>query len=78
MAVPGVRALQACVLHRLASIAPGATRMEKLTWFTVLICAALAACDPRSTPQKPKTGVSIALAFERSEVVVMPIAGERD
>jgi hypothetical protein len=29
--------------------------MEKLTLFTVLVCMALVACEPRGTPQKPKT-----------------------
>ena len=29
--------------------------MEKLTLFTVLVCMAVAACEPRGTPQQPKT-----------------------
>jgi hypothetical protein len=28
--------------------------MEKRLWITLLACLALAACEPRGTPQKPK------------------------
>ncbi len=52
--------------------------MEKLTWFTVLICAALVACEPRGTPQKPKTVAPLAVAAEPGFATTVPIAGDRD
>ena len=52
--------------------------MEKLTWITVLICAALVACEPRGMPQKPKTETSRVAAAERSGDTTVSVAGERE
>ena len=37
--------------------------MDKITWITILVCLALAACEPRGTPQKPKTSAEAAMVF---------------
>jgi len=69
---PGTRAASSRLYHNVSE------PMEKLTWITVLICAALAACEPRGMPQKPKTEAARVAAVERSGDTTAPVAGERE
>jgi hypothetical protein len=51
--------------------------MEKLTWITIAVCAALVACEPRGTPPKPETTPAQLSVVDRA-ASINPLAPGRD